>query len=210
MRPVVVVHGIWDNAASVAPLAEALRQRGRTEVHALSLDPPWGNASIEALAEQLADYVARLKAQLCVAAVDLVGFSMGALVSRTYLQLLAGAAHVRSFVSISGPHRGTWTAYGLPLAGVKQMRPGSPLLQRLGADVSHLSDVAVHCLYTPYDAMIVPSVSGVLGGARSVHRVPVLLHRLMLFDTRVHRLVGDLLQGDAPNPTPDGPEPRED
>ena len=196
MRPVVVVHGIWDNAASVAPLAQALRRRGREQVHALSLDPPWGNASIEALAEQLHDYVQQLKARLAVAAVDLVGFSMGALVSRTYLQLLAGASHVRSFVSISGPHRGTWTAYGLPLAGVRQMRPGSPLLQRLGADVSHLERVAVHCLYTPYDTMIVPSASGVLSGARSVHRVPVLLHRLMLFDARVHQLVGDLLQSE--------------
>jgi triacylglycerol esterase/lipase EstA (alpha/beta hydrolase family) len=196
MRPVVVVHGIWDNAQSVAPLARALRERGRDQVHALSLDPPWGNASMEALAEQLRDYVERLKARLSVAAIDLVGFSMGALVSRTYLQLFAGAEHVRSFVSISGPHRGTWTAYGLPLVGVKQMRPGSPLLQRLGADVSHLREVAVHCLYTPYDAMIVPSLSGVLGGARSVHRVPVLLHRLMLFDARVHRLVCDLLQSE--------------
>jgi triacylglycerol lipase len=193
MRPVVLVHGIWDSSTSVAPLAQALRARGRREVHAVSLDPPWGNARIEVLAQQLHAFVAGLQRRLAVAEVDLVGFSMGALVSRTYLQLLAGDQHVRSFVSISGPHQGTWTAYGLPLEGVRQMRPGSSLLRQLGADVSHLTKVTVHCVYTPFDAMIVPGESGVLTGARSVHKVPVLLHRLMLFDRRVHRLVGELI-----------------
>jgi len=197
MRPIVVVHGIWDNERSVGPLTRGLLRHGQREVHALSLDPPWGNASIEGLAAQLARFVAALKTRLKVEAVDLVGFSMGALVARTYLQLLAGDQHVRSFVSISGPHRGTLTAYALPLSGVRQMRPGSPLLSQLGADVSHLTNVAVHCVYTPYDAMIVPSESGVLVGARSVHRVPVLLHKLMLYDARVHKLVAELLRSEA-------------
>jgi triacylglycerol lipase len=197
MRPIVVVHGIWDNERSVGPLAAGLRARGHAEVHTLSLDPPWGNASIEELAQQLAQRVDRLRGQLGVSEVDIVGFSMGALVSRTYLQLLGGASHVRSFVSISGPHRGTLTAYALPLRGVRQMRPGSALLTLLGSDVTQLHNVAVHCLVTPYDAMIVPSDSGVLSGARSVHRVPVLLHRLMLFDVRVHTLVAELLHARA-------------
>jgi triacylglycerol lipase len=198
MRPVVVVHGIWDNERSVAPLARSLVQRGHAQVHALSLDPPWGNASIETLAQQLDAFVEALVGRLGVSAVDLVGFSMGALISRTYLQLYGGDRRVRRFVSISGPHRGTVTAYALPLTGVRQMRPGSALLQRLGSDVSHLTNVEVHCLYTPYDAMIVPGESGVLVGARSVHKLPVLMHRLMLFDARVHSLVAELLHGSAP------------
>lgn len=195
MRPVVVVHGIWDSERSVGPLMQGLVQRGRRDVHALSLTPPWGSAPIETLAEQLGQFVAELKARRGAERVDVVGFSMGALVTRVFLQLLAGDSHVHSFVSISGPHRGTWTAYALPLAGVRQMRPGSALLTKLGSDVSHLRSVAVHCLYTPFDAMIVPSESSVLDGARSVHRLPVALHRLMLFDARVHALTAQLLQG---------------
>jgi triacylglycerol esterase/lipase EstA (alpha/beta hydrolase family) len=201
MRPIIVVHGIWDSERSVAPLVRGLAQRGHREVHALSLTPAWGNAPIETLAEQLARFVGQVKARHAAEHVDVVGFSMGALVTRAYLQLLAGAAHVRTFVSISGPHRGTWTAYGLPLAGVRQMRPGSALLAKLGSDVSHLGGVAVHCLYTPYDAMIVPSESSVLSGARSVHRVPVLVHKLMLHDARVHALTARLLQEGALAPT---------
>jgi triacylglycerol esterase/lipase EstA (alpha/beta hydrolase family) len=195
MRPVVVVHGIWDDARSIAPLLRGLGRHGMAKLSAIALDPPWGTASIESLAEQLARFVERARAQHAAEAVDIVGFSMGALVARTYLQLLGGHAHVRSFVSISGPHRGTLTAYALPLLGVRQMRPGSALLRALGDDVSHLSQVAVHCLYTPFDSMILPSESSVLRGARSVHRLPVALHRLMIHDRRVHALVAQLLSG---------------
>jgi triacylglycerol lipase len=77
------------------------------------------------------------------------------------------------------------------------MRPGSALLAQLGTDVSHLRTVAVHCMYTPFDAMIVPSESSVLEGARSVHKVPVLVHRLMLSDARVHALTAQLLHDQA-------------
>lgn len=193
MRPVLVVHGIWDDARSIAPLARGLSAQGVRSVHAIELVPPWGNASIESLAEQLASYVERTRAEHGAQSVDIVGFSMGALVTRAYLQLLGGHRHVRTFVSISGPHRGTLAAYALPLLGVRQMRPGSALLRALGDDVSHLREVAVHCLYTPFDSMILPSLSSVLNGARSVHRLPILLHRLMVHDRRVHALTARLL-----------------
>jgi triacylglycerol esterase/lipase EstA (alpha/beta hydrolase family) len=197
MRPIVVVHGIWDNERSVGPLVRGLEKHGHRHVHALSLTPAWGMAPIEELAAQLARFVSALKTKLDAKAVDVVGFSMGALVTRTYLQLLAGDAHVRTFISISGPHRGTLTAYALPLPGVRQMRPGSALLAQLGTDISHLRNVAVHCVYTPFDALIVPSESSILEGARSVHKLPVLVHKLMLYDARVHALTAKLLHEEA-------------
>ena len=132
MRPLVVVHGIWDDARSIAPLVRGLGQQGVPPACVIELDPPWGTASIETLAEQLSTFIERTRRERGAEAVDIVGFSMGALVARTYLQLLGGHAHVRSFISISGPHRGTLTAYALPLLGVRQMRPDSPLLRALG------------------------------------------------------------------------------
>jgi triacylglycerol lipase len=123
----------------------------------------------------------------------LIGFSMGALIARVYLAQLGGRELVGRFVSISGPHAGTWTAYGLPLPGVMQMRPDSPLLRNLARDPRALEPVSVHCLYTPFDAMIVPADSSVLPGARSVDRVPVLVHRWMLSDPRVLKIVLGLL-----------------
>jgi triacylglycerol lipase len=118
---------------------------------------------------------------------------MGGLVARVYLALLGGHQHVRAFVSISAPHHGTFMAYGLPLLGIRQMRPGSALLRRLGDDATSFGDVAVHCIYTPFDATIVPGSSGILRGARSLHSIPVLLHRLMIHDRRVLDIVAAIL-----------------
>ena len=191
MTAVLIVHGIWDSAARIAPLAEALRARGHAEVHTFDLRPNDGRASIEALAEQLRREVQAIPAE---AQLDLVGFSMGALVSRYYLQALGGKTRVRRFVSIPGPHAGTWTAYGLPFEGVKQMRPGSALLRALAADPDPFGAVQVHCLYTPWDLMIVPPVSSVLPGAHGVYRLPVRMHRFMLTDPRVAERVSELLR----------------
>jgi triacylglycerol lipase len=193
MRPVVLVHGIWDSARRIAPLAQGLARRGITRMHVMDLSPPWGNALLEKLAEQVHEAVESALAQSDFERVDIVGFSMGALVTRTYLSLLAGHTRVRRFISISAPHKGTLLAYALPLAGVRQMRPKSAFLASLGPDASAWPDVSVHCIYTPFDSTIVPGESGVLTGARSVHRVPVLVHRWMMSDARVLDLTAALL-----------------
>ncbi|MFT3922279.1 MAG: alpha/beta hydrolase [Myxococcales bacterium] len=200
MRPVIVVHGIFDPAVRIMPLVHALRRRGMPRVRRARL-PALGTTRIEVMAQLLAMRVAHVKAEYRCARVDLVGFSMGALVARAYLELAAGHEHIRTFVSISGPHRGTLTAHALPFVGVRQMRPRSELLRALGDDVGHFPDVRVHCLYTPFDAMIVPPTSGVLKGATSVHCLhDIPAHHRMLHDPRVHDLVAQLLQADNGDP----------
>ncbi|HEX5655813.1 MAG TPA: alpha/beta fold hydrolase [Polyangiales bacterium] len=197
MRPAIVIHGIFDPAIRVLPLVRGLRARGIEQVRRARV-PVLGNTRIEELAQLLAARVERVREQHGAEQVDLVGYSMGALVARTYLQWFAGQQRVSTFVSICGPHRGTFTAYALPLVGIRQMRPGSAFLTSLGHDVSQLPSVRVHCLYTPYDAMIVPATSGILDGAASVHRMPVSAHHRMLRDARVHDLVAQLLLADVP------------
>jgi triacylglycerol lipase len=189
---VFLVHGIWDDERSLAPLARTLRTPGGPRIVPVRLTPSTGSVPLLALAEQVKDRVERE----CPGheRVDIVGFSMGALVTRTYLQLLDGTRRVRRFVSISGPHRGTVMAYGLGLAGVRDMRPNSALLRRLGDDVSGLVDTEVHCIYTPYDVLVTPPTTAVLRGAKSVHRVHVPVHGLMLRAPSVQRLVRQLVE----------------
>jgi triacylglycerol lipase len=194
-RPVVVVHGIWDSARRIAPLVHGLEARGFTAVHAPDLRPSSGAAPLEMLAAQVADCVARALNASTTTQVDLVGFSMGGVIARVYLALMGGHRCVRRFVSISAPHNGTLMAYGLPLAGVRQMRPRSALLQKLDAAGS-VEGVAVHCIYTPFDLTVVPGASGILRGAQTVHPIPVLLHRLMIRDHRVLDRVATLLSAE--------------
>lgn len=197
--PVIVVHGLWDNAQRIQPLVRGLGARGITSIHAPDF-PASGAETIEALAIRLSEVVDQVQTRHQTDQVRLVGFSMGALVSRTYLQQLHGAARVQTFISISGPHRGTVMAYGSGGAGIRQMRPGSALLRRLGSDVGDLP-LPVHCIYTPYDMMIVPQRSAVLQGAASVHAIRVATHRWMLYDARVLNLTANLLRSQWPIPT---------
>lgn len=191
--PVLLVHGIWDDGARFARMRAAL-ERARRTVRAVDLVPNDGSAPIERLAEQVERAADELVAEGAKGRLDLVGFSMGALVSRYWLQRMDGRARCRRFVSISGPHAGTVQARWLPfLAGVRQMTPGSPLLVDLAADAEPFGEVEAHSVWSPYDLMIVPPTSSRLRAARE-HRLPILLHRWMISDARVIGRVREILE----------------
>lgn len=191
-RPVLVVHGIWDSARRMAPLVNGLRDRGLPHVHAFDLIPTWGTASIATLGQTVI-HEARALAAAHGGPIDLVGFSMGALLSRWFVQRGGGKHVVRRFVSIAGPHHGTLSAWALPLAGPRDMRPNSALLRDLASDTDPWGAVEVHCVYTPYDVMILPATSAILPGARSVQQIPAKMHRFLVTDARVHAHVAALL-----------------
>jgi triacylglycerol lipase len=194
MIPVLLVHGIWDSAARLDPLKSGLEQRGVPVVRAMNLVPSDGRASIRELADLVASEARAFAAEQKAERIDLVGFSMGALVSRVFLHRCGGKERVRRFVSISGPHHGTWSAFALPLRGVRDMRPRSALLRDLEDDRDPFGAVDVHCVYTPFDLMILPPKSSVLPTARSVRAIPIPMHRFMISDARVLDHVASILR----------------
>ncbi len=207
--PVLLVHGIDDDARSLAPLADGLTRAGFRDVQPIELKPNNGAAPISVLAQQVAEAANGLRARTGSARVDVVGFSMGALVSRYYLQRLEGRNHVRRFVSISGPHEGTLMGWLRANPGARDMRPGSELLRGLAADEAPFGDVQVFTLWTPLDLMILPARSSQLAGARE-RTIPVILHPLMLRDGRVLRSVQEALTVERPEdfpPLPVSPPP---
>ncbi|MDQ3034441.1 MAG: lipase [Myxococcota bacterium] len=191
--PILLVHGIWDTGAKLGTLRRGLERAGLGPVDCIDLRPNDGRAPIRALASQVDRAVCDLSARTGAERVDVVGFSMGALVTRTFVQKLGGRDRVRRFVSISGPHQGTAMAWALPFPGAREMRPGSPLLRELGGDADPWGEVEVHVMYTPYDLMIVPATSSRLPGARSETRLPIALHRWMIEDPRAIARVVEIL-----------------
>jgi triacylglycerol lipase len=184
-NPVVLLHGLWDTAARFDPLCAHLHERGWT-THRFDFAPGNGDAGLDSLAQQTADYVERTFRG--GETIDLVGFSMGGLVARYYLQRLAKPGRVERLVTISSPHRGTWMAFLLGNPGARQMRPGSAFLKDLDADRHVLRRVGFTSVWTPMDLMILPASSSAIPEARAV-RINVPVHHLMLTDTRVSRIV---------------------
>jgi triacylglycerol lipase len=191
-NPVLLIHGIADSERNMRWLARHLRREG-WEVHTLNLTPNWGQNGLEPLAAQI-DCFARQ--EFGKRKFDLVGFSMGGLVSRYYLQRLGGLDHVEHFVSLSAPHHGTALATfaGLiPNRGCQEMKPGSPFLCDLARDADRLRRVKFTSLYSPFDLVILPASSSAMPQAQNI-RLSVLLHPLMIFDKRCMRAVSDALR----------------
>lgn len=173
---IVLVHGIFDNGGLFRPLVQALEREGhRCWVPALK--PADGRTGIPDLAHKLKAYINHHLAP--DAALAIVGFSMGCIVARYYLQILGGAARTQVFFAISGPHSGTLMAYAYPGQGARDLRPDSPLLRMLKQTEGGLSQVGVFAYWTSRDLMILPATSCCWPLATYCLNAKVLIHRSM-------------------------------
>ncbi|MFT3786422.1 MAG: hypothetical protein QM770_09680 [Tepidisphaeraceae bacterium] len=83
---------------------------------------------------------------------NIVAHSMGGLVTRA-AHLLRPTLRMRRAVLMNSPLRGSHMAWFLPLAGVRQMRPGSDLYARLGEIEPHWKTPTL-TIWCPGDLMI--------------------------------------------------------
>ncbi len=176
VKRVLLVHGIYNSGNYMRNMKRLLVSKG-WEVYAISLRPNDASISFEAMARQLDTFV---KASIPDGAkFDLVGFSMGGLVCRYYVQKLHGYRRVRRLVTISTPNHGTLWAWLSGRAGVREMRPNSALLKELNSDAGTLTPLDYTSIYTPLDLTVLPPSSSRMAVARNVVSwVP--LHALMV------------------------------
>jgi triacylglycerol lipase len=155
-HPVVLIHGIDDTQAIFWKMAPALENLG-WPVYSLDLVPNNGDVGLDILAKQVAAYIERAFGP--EQAVDLVGYSMGGIIGRYYVQRLGGLNRVKRFVTIASPHNGTWTALLRTNIGASQMRINSAFLNDLNQTAWQLEHLNFTSLWTPFDSMIVPARS---------------------------------------------------
>ncbi|OJJ26758.1 lipase [Roseofilum reptotaenium AO1-A] len=175
-NPVVLIHGIFRKAYVFNRMAKYLKERG-WEVHRFDVVPNTSIVGLDQLALQIKTYVDQTFAP--DQPIDLVGLSMGGLVSRYYVQRLGGLDKIQRFITISSPHHGTYLAYLLPFIGCVQMRPGSGFLADLNADMHKLEQVKFSSLWTPYDFVIVPAQSSQMPVGKNV-KLSVFPHAMMV------------------------------
>ncbi len=190
MRTVVLVHGIFDTSKIFAPMASWLKACGFRPL-ALNLSPNNGAVGLDELAAQVGAFVDQHL--LPGEPFDLVGFSMGGLVSRYYVQRLGGLERVGRLIAISTPNHGSYLAYILDNPGSRQMRPGSAFLRELNRDAALLERVRFASIWTPLDLMIIPAHSSRLRVGEEF-RIPVAVHPWMLRSRRSLELVARLLR----------------
>ncbi|HAT13842.1 MAG TPA: lipase [Microcoleaceae bacterium UBA11344] len=188
-NPVLLIHGIFRKSGIFSKMSGHLTQLGWS-VYSLNLTPNWGNASLEDLAQQMADYIdTNFSPQQPL---DLVGLSMGGLVTRYYLQRLGGINRVQRFIAISSPHSGTWMAYTMWGKGCIQMRPGSAFLEELNRDAIVLEKLNFTSIWTPWDFIIVPASSSQISAAKDV-KLSVFAHVMMACNSRSLKAVAEAL-----------------
>jgi len=183
-RTVVLVHGYGGNRSAFVPLAAYLRARGVRQILGFDYRSSEG---IERGARQLRDF---LKSSVRGGRIDLVCHSLGGLVARVYLQQLGGWRRVDRCITLGTPHRGTYNAYWLASRIGHELRPDSPLLERLAASRANADGVRFTSIIAGSDNIVIPRVFA--GGDDPVY-VPDLGHLGMLFSPAVFRAVADRL-----------------
>ena len=178
---VVLVHGILNTGAIFDPLVARLDREG-CRCFAPSLRPNTGVSGVHDLARKLSAQIDRRFGS--TAPVVMVGFSLGGLVTRDYVQTLAARGRVRGVFLISAPNHGTFWANLCPGGGIRDLALGSPFLRGLNADEAVWKRIPVASYWTPYDLMIVPARSS-LWPVGETMRVACPLHPLMPRDRAV-------------------------
>lgn len=198
--PLVLLHGLWDTPRLFDRLQRQLQERlarepehEPLEVFAPHLPHGLGEVPLRQLAAQLAHLLQqRYGAETPL---DLLGFSMGGLIGRLWLQEHGGHRRTRRFFCLGSPQQGTLAAQWVPrrlLAGIADMKLGSDLIRQLDREAHLLLQVHCHSLYSVTDTTVVPGWRAVLPqGSREA--LPVFTHRQLIAQPRALARLTDLL-----------------
>ncbi len=186
----MLVHGFKDNSGKMQKMAVYLRSEGFT-VYTPTLAPSFGQVGLDELAQQLSVYI---DANLPPGEkFDLVGFSMGGLVCRYYLQRMDGLRRVDRFIALGAPNHGSLWACVIANAGCRQMRPGSAFINDLNSDIGVLGKIEFTSIWTPLDLMILPSTSSRVAVGRNIE-LWIPLHPLLVWSPQSIKAIADVLK----------------
>ena len=192
--PLVLVHGLLDTPRVFDGLRRALAGR-KDPLLIPQLPLRLGRTPVMEAAQLLGGHIEAAFGR--EQAIDLLGFSMGGVIARAWIQLLGGHPRTRRFFSVGSPQQGTITARPWPgalFAGIADLRADSPLLQRLNGNVETLLRIDCRSFYSGIDLVVLPSWRAVLPvGSRRM--LPVWTHPQLLRDPAAIRpLAEQLLQ----------------
>jgi hypothetical protein len=155
--PVLLVHGLIDNRSIFAVMRRSLRRRGFAHVCSWNYSPL--SSDIARCAADLGAHIERICEQTDHERVHVVGHSLGGLIARYHVQRQDGDRRVESLVTLGTPHQGSRLAHLGATPMIRQLRPGSPVLEEL-AEPAPGCRTRVTAVYSDLDQIVLPTRSG--------------------------------------------------
>ena len=155
-NPIILIHGLWNTSSIFSSITSKLDDIG-IEYFAPTLKHSYGITSMLDLTSTLNELI--LKKYGLEKKVDILGFSMGGIIGRYWIQKYNGYKRTRRFISIGSPHKGTLTAQlvpKFPFRGISEMKIKSKFLKELAKNEFFLNDIECINFFTYWDLMVFP------------------------------------------------------
>ena len=157
VNPIILIHGLWNTSSIFSSITPKLDDIG-IDYFAPTLEHSYGMTSIHDLTNKLNKFI--LNKYGLEKEIDILGFSMGGIIGRYWLQKFNGYKRTRRLISIGSPHKGTLTAQLIPkypFKGISEMKINSKFLRGLANNDFFLDDIECINFFTYWDMMVFPS-----------------------------------------------------
>ena len=155
-NPIILIHGLW-NTSSIFSLLSSKLDEKEVEYFAPTLNHAFGMTSIVELTNLMDQLIVDkygLKQEI-----DILGFSMGGIIGRYWINKCNGYKRTKRFITIGSPHNGTLTSQLVPkypFRGISEMKINSSLLRDLAKYDYFLNDIDCISFFTFWDLMVFP------------------------------------------------------
>ena len=198
-RDVILVHGWSGHPSNLRAIQRYFTHATSRRAHAVDLRRA---GDLDAMARELRQEIARRASRSPSQRVDLIAHSMGGLVCRLALEDPATRDRVATLITMATPHEGSHLARLAATPFTLDLRPGSPMMERLAAQ-SFWRDgdpTRLVSLWSDADTTILPATSARWEPARSYH-MDNYTHLTYLVSPASWRFLDDLLRQTTPNLT---------
>ena len=155
-NPIILIHGLWNTSSIFSSITSKLDDIG-IEYFAPTLKHSFGMTSIIDLTNILKEVI--LEIYGFEKELDILGFSMGGVIGRYWIQKFNGYKRTRRFISVGSPHKGTLIAQLVPkypFRGISEMKINSNFLRELEKNDFFLHDIECINFFTYWDLMVFP------------------------------------------------------
>ena len=192
-NPIILIHGLWNTSSIFSFITSKLDEQG-VDYFAPTLNHSFGMTSIVELTNLMDQLI--LEKYGLQQEIDVLGFSMGGVIGRYWINKLNGYKRTKRFITIGSPHNGTLASQLVPkypFRGISEMKINSSLLRDLAKYDYFLNDIDCISFFTFWDLMVFPGWRAHLNVGEKIS-LKILKHRnLVRNPAAVDRIIERLM-----------------